>query len=221
MSEMVTDNLSHSAIAQNAAAYYSARVREFGPTPQGADWNSAESQALRFDQLLQIADRSQPFALLDYGCGYGALLDHMRGAGHDCAYTGFDVSAAMLTHGQTAHGDDPRVCWTNDHDALCPADYVVASGIFNVKQETPSSAWHAYALELLAHIDDLSVRGFSFNMLTSYSDPDRMRTDLYYADPGAIFDHCVRNFSKQVTLVHGNGLFEFTVLVKKDPGDDS
>lgn len=221
MSEMAAGALAHSAIAQNAAAYYSARVREFGPTPQGVDWNSAESQTLRFDQLLEIADRTQPFALLDYGCGYGALLDHMHRAGYNCAYTGFDVSAAMLVHGQTAHGDDPRICWTNDRDALCPADYVVASGIFNVKQDTPSSAWHAYALELLEHIDQLSVRGFAFNMLTSYSDPDHMRTDLFYADPGQIFDYCVRNFSNQVTLVHGNGLFEFTVLVRKDPGDDS
>ena len=219
MSEIATSTLSHSAIAQNVAAYYSARVREFGPTPQGADWNSAESQAKRFDQLLQIADRDQPFAILDYGCGYGALLNHMRESGYNCAYTGYDVSAAMLAHGREAHGDDPRICWTNDHDALCPADYVLASGIFNVKQDTPSSAWHAYALELLEHIDGLSVRGFAFNMLTSYSDPDRMRTDLYYAEPGAIFDYCVRNFSKEVTLVHGNGLYEFSVLVRKNPGD--
>ncbi len=221
MSELTTGALSHSGIAQNAAAYYSARVREFGPTPQGADWNSGESQTLRFDQLLQIVDRDQPFAVLDYGCGYGALLDHLNGKGYDFAYTGYDVSAAMLEHGRSAHGDNPRVCWTNDHDALCPADYVVASGIFNVKQDTPSSAWHAYALELLKHIDGLAVRGFAFNMLTSFSDSDRMRNDLYYADPGVILDYCIRNFSNQVTLAHGNGLFEFTVLVRKDPGGEA
>lgn len=211
---------SPSAITQGAAAYYSARVREFGPTPQGADWNSADAQTLRFNQLLEIVDRSRSFALLDYGCGYGALLDHLRGSGYVCAYTGFDVSAAMLAHGQKAHGDDPRVCWTNDRDALCPADYVIASGVFNVKQDTPASTWHAYVLGLLQHIDELSVRGFAFNMLTSYSDPDRVRADLYYADPGTIFDYCVRNFSKHVTLIHGDGLYEFAVLVRKDPGDD-
>jgi SAM-dependent methyltransferase len=220
MNETGTGAPSHSAIAQASASYYSARVREHGPTPEGADWNSAASQTLRFEHLLRIVDRSKPFAILDYGCGYGAMLDYLRQSGVACAYTGFDLSAAMLTHGRQTFGDDPRVCWTNDRDELCPADYVVASGVFNVKQDTPSSAWHSYALELLQHIDELAVRGFAFNMLTSHSDPDRMRADLYYADPGAIFNHCVRNYSNEVTLVHGGGLYEFTVLVRKDPGEE-
>jgi hypothetical protein len=53
-------------------------------------------------------------------------------------------------------------------------------------------------------------------MLTSYSDPDRMRPDLYYANPGEIFDQCKQRYSPQVALLHDYGLWEFTVLVRKD-----
>jgi hypothetical protein len=52
-------------------------------------------------------------------------------------------------------------------------------------------------------------------MLTSYSDPDRMRSDLYYGDPCLFFDHCKRTYSKQVALLHDYGLYEFTVIVRK------
>jgi SAM-dependent methyltransferase len=221
MNETATGAHTPSAIAQGAAAYYSARVREHGPTPQGADWNSADSQIRRFAHLMQLVDRKDSFAVLDYGCGYGALLDYLRDKGCGCAYTGFDLSAAMLMHAREAHAPDQRVCWTNDRHALCPADYVVASGLFNVKQETPHAAWHAYALDVLAHIDALAVRGFAFNMLTAHADAEYMRADLFYADPGEVFNYCVRTFSRQVTLIHGQGLYEFTVLVHKDPGDES
>ena len=45
------------------------------------------------------------------------------------------------------------------------------------------------------------------------SDPDRMRDDLYYADPCFFFDHCMRRFSRRVALLHDYELFDFTMLV--------
>ena len=61
-----------------------------------------------------------------------------------------------------------------------------------------------------------SRRGFAFNLLTSYSDVDRRRPDLYYADPLAYFDHCKRTFSRNVALLHDYGEWEFTILVRLD-----
>ncbi len=60
------------------------------------------------------------------------------------------------------------------------------------------------------------LKAFLFNMLTKYSEKEYMRDNLYYADPLFIFDYCKRNFSKQVALLHDYGLYEFTILVKKN-----
>ena len=60
----------------------------------------------------------------------------------------------------------------------------------------------------------LSRRGFAFNMLTSYSDADRMRSDLHYGDPAAYFDLCKRRFSRNVALLHDYELYEFTIVVR-------
>jgi hypothetical protein len=42
-----------------------------------------------------------------------------------------------------------------------------------------------------------------------------MRADLYYADPAQVFDYCKRRFSPNVALLHDYGLYEFTILVRK------
>jgi SAM-dependent methyltransferase len=193
-------------------AYYSGKLREHGPTARGVDWNSPESQTLRFEQLLTVCDLSRPFSINDFGCGYGALIDHLSALGASFDYTGYDVSAAMIEEARRRHiGRD----FVADATSFPAADYTVASGIFNVRLDTPEPRWKDYVVEILAAIDRMSRRGFAFNMLTSYSDPERMRRDLYYADPCEVFDHCKRLFSKQVALLHDYGLYEFTIRVRK------
>jgi hypothetical protein len=67
--------VSYDKILVNVQRYYDAKVEAHGATARGADWNSAESQQLRFRQLLKLCDQPGPFVINDYGCGYGALVD--------------------------------------------------------------------------------------------------------------------------------------------------
>jgi SAM-dependent methyltransferase len=196
--------------------YYSEKVAEHGPTAKGVDWNDTASQELRFEQLLKVCDLSSSFTINDYGCGYGALAAYLEDGKYDFRYTGFDISATMLERARELLGGSGRCRFVASDAELEPADYTVASGIFNVKLDAPAEEWERHALETLGRLNDLSVCGFSFNMLTSYSDPDRMRDDLHYFDPRAIFDHCKRRFSRWVALLHDYGLYEFTILVRKE-----
>jgi hypothetical protein len=52
-------------------------------------------------------------------------------------------------------------------------------------------------------------------MLSTYSDPEKRRDDLFYADPCEMFDLCKRRFATRVALLHDYPLFEFTVIVRK------
>ena len=69
------------------------------------------------------------------------------------------------------------------------ADFTVASGVFNVKQDAPEDMWSAYVIETIDELAHLSSRGFAFNALTAHADPERRRADLFYADPAAMVDH--------------------------------
>ena len=206
-------------IRQIVGRYYEDRLSQFGPTPRGVDWNSAESQALRFDKLLDLLAGSphqdEPgVSLLDVGCGYGALLDHLETLGLAVDYRGFDVSEAMVDAARARH-QASRSVFTSNAAALQPASFAVASGIFNVKLHHSAEQWRAYVLETIGSLDALSTRGFAFNMLSTYSDPEKRRDDLFYADPCEMFDLCKRRFATRVALLHDYPLFEFTVLVRK------
>ena len=196
--------------------YYSKKVAVYGAAARGVDWNSEESQELRFEQVLKICDRTTPFTINDYGCGYGALAAYMRKKNYMFRYRGFDVSRDMIAEASRLFAPVRHCRFFTGENLLSPADYTVASGIFNVKLDTSERVWKAYVLATLKKIAALSRKGFAFNMLTTYADKKRMRDDLYYAEPLYFFDICKKNFSRFVTLLHDYPLFEFTVLVRME-----
>lgn len=201
-------------IKKKVADYYTDKITRYGANSRGVDWNSEESQILRFEQLAKLLpqNKEEPFSVLDYGCGYGALVDFLESRYQNVMYTGYDLSEEMLRTAVSLH---PQKKFTNKEEELDHYDYVIASGIFNVKLDTPQDVWQKYILESLAQMNQLSVKGFAFNVLTSYSDVEYMKDYLYYADPLFYFDYCKRNFSRNVALLHDYELYEFTILVRK------
>ncbi|WP_159947161.1 class I SAM-dependent methyltransferase [Rhizobium sp. 18065] len=202
-------------ILTDVASYYARRIEEHGQTPAGVDWNSQAGQIMRFDQLLKVVDPLQPYSIADIGCGYGALLDHIRQLGQTVRYTGIDIAAPMIEEANKRFAGAEDVTFKLDKSPGEVFDYCVASGIFNVRFSLTDQEWLAYLIETLDMMYANSLRGFSFNCLTSYSDADRMRKDLYYADPLHLFDLCKRRYSRQVAILHDYELYEFTMIVRK------
>lgn len=197
----------------DVAGYYASKIATHGDTPQGVDWNGEEGQVVRFEQLLRIVDK-EPFSIHDLGCGYGALLDHLEQKYRRFEYIGTDIAPEMV---EAARARRPASGHRFEVGAVPAgvADYAVASGIFNVKLERDVESWRGLVRESLDALDRGSRLGFAFNCLTSYSDAERMRDYLYYADPCEWFDYCKRRFSKDVALLHDYRLYEFTILVRK------
>jgi len=194
--------------------YYGDKVEKHGATAGGIDINAAESQPVRFGQLLKLCD-GDGFSINDYGCGFGWLYRHMTGKGMSFTYRGFDISQRMIAKANELHGGAPNCEFFTDESRLTKSDYTVACGIFSVKLEAGDSEWLEYCLDTIRKIDRISGKGFAFNALTKYSDAHLMRSDLYYADPGFLFDHCKRNYSRRVALLHDYELYEFTIIVRK------
>ena len=204
-------------LLQEVATYYSDKLIKHGQTPQGVDWNGEESQRLRFVQLCKIVDATERFSINDLGCGYGALYDFLASSGEAFSYTGIDVSEEMIRAAEQRYPDRTQARFVHAAQPDQVADYGVASGIFNVRLGRSDEQWLAYLEATLDVLDRTSRRGFAFNCLTSYSDVDKMRDYLYYADPCQLFDLCKRRYSRNVALLHDYGLYEFTILVRKQP----
>lgn len=202
-------------ILEEVSQYYSETLAQHGTTAKGVDWNGEESQRIRFAQLVKIIGDEGKCSINDLGCGYGALYDFLVERGVSCDYCGVDVALPMIEAARVRHCTHGNVLFHHGPTPIHPLDYCVASGIFNVRLTTPPHEWERYLLTTLQTLDKYSLKGFAFNCLTSYSDSERMKSHLYYADPCKVFDFCKRKFSNQVALLHDYGLFEFTILVRK------
>ena len=209
-------DVSYPTLFSEVAHYYSKKVVEHGDTPLGVDWNGEESQMVRFAQLCKIIDpKTSNFTLNDLGCGYGALLDYLRDNHANCTYLGVDVSQEMIKVAEQRHATAEQARFITAAEPGEVADYGLASGIFNVRLGRSDAEWFDYLQATLDVLDRTSNLGFAFNCLTSYSDEDKKRDYLYYADPCRLFDLCKRRYSRQVALLHDYGLYEFTILVRK------
>ena len=153
-------------------------------------------------------------ALPGHLAAVAAVADHLPGA-----VVVVDLDSRVLlwsAEAERLYGETAKRTFVTTVEGLEPADHTVASGVFNLRLDVDDDSWRDYVLETLATIAGLSRRGFAFNMLTSWSDPPKMRPELFYGDPGAFFAHCKTRHSRNVALLHDYGLYEWTMLVRAD-----
>lgn len=200
--------------------YYTNKIKKYGTTSQGVDWKDEHSHIKRFEQLIKVINIDNKenifFSIDDLGCGYGKLYEYLKQLNYNFEYYGYDISKDMIKSARITFPEIKKnfikICNTNE---IQRSTYTIASGIFNVKLHFNESEWLYYILHTLEIMHEKSIKGFSFNLLTKYSDKEFIRDDLYYADPLFLFDYCKKHFSNQVALLHDYGLYEFTIIVRK------
>ncbi|MEO5887716.1 MAG: class I SAM-dependent methyltransferase [Anaerolineales bacterium] len=207
--------MSESSELNKVKKYFADKLQVHGATHRGVDYNSTEAQKARFFQLIRVMDSSVKYSLLDFGSGYGGMYDYLLQLGHTLHYVGYDIAGPMILKGRELHPNNPDCWFTNKIEEIPVVDYAVVSGTFNMKLDADHNAWTKIVIEAINQMNAHASKGIAFNMLTKYSDADKMRPDLYYGDPCFFFDHCKRNFSRNVALLHDYSLYDFTIIVRK------
>ena len=202
-----------------SAAYYRERRDAADPSVR-VGWRDSQAQHQRFAQLIKIVRHSahEPFSIADIGCGLGDFAQFLKLSGYsNVQYYGFDQNEEILAEAIEANRTEHGISFApvRDLKSLGRFDYAVASGIFSGKFDTPDASWIAHITSVLEDIDCLSRCGFAFNMLTVYSDAEKMQPYLFYGDPGFFFDLCVQRFARNVAVLQDYDEFDFTVLVRK------
>jgi len=198
---------------------YTDNLKTHGISSKSVGWKDDDSHQLRFKKLIQVidpGDAHQGISVNDLGCGYGAMfqyLEEMKAIQLD-QYFGYDISDDMLDQAKKLIAD-PKAHWIKQSKLEQKADYSFQSGIFNVKFDIDDDAWIDYVKNILLNMAEMSERGFSFNALTTYV--DWKQDNLFYADPFFFFDFCKKNISRFVSLIHDYPLYEWTMLVRKEP----
>ena len=80
--------------------YFSQKLDTYGATPKGVDYNGPQAQEIRFEQLVKVINPSRPFSVIDYGSGYGAMVDFLNKKGWRFEYYGIDLIEKMVIAGR-------------------------------------------------------------------------------------------------------------------------
>ena len=217
--ELPTDGTT-TRCSSDVERYYTRQARRARRERAGVDWSSDESQRLRFVQLLTVADGDERVLAARLRLrlrrarrrtstrdGRTFALPRLRHLGRRCS--SMRARARLLPGAQSAlvatRARSSRRLHRRERDLQCPA-------------RTTTEEWRAYVLE---HASTgwtaVAARGFAFNMLTSYSDPRRMRPDLYYADPlAAVRPLQARVLASCRAAARLRALYEFTIVVRRE-----
>lgn len=206
---------SNDALFRRVSDYYADKVRRLGATAAGADWKDKEGQDTRFEQLAKITRGGKQGSFVEIGCGWGAFAAWARERGLEINYTGYDVCSEMIAAANDVFRGAPNVRFQQGSSPIETADYVVASGIFNVRFEYSDEDWNGYVDRTVDEMARAARIGFAFNCLTGFSDADRKEARLFYPFPGDMFDRCLRRHGRHAALLQDYGLYEFTILIWK------
>ncbi len=205
----------YSDLLRQTADYYSRRLRERGAGARGMDWRDEDSQYLRFERLVLHLDLAAGSSILDVGCGSGEFYEFCRRRSLEVDYMGIDVSPEMVAACDRRFGPG-----TASRAGLAELaredrsfDYVVASGTFNVRQETPEAEWRRFFERSVVEMYSLAHRALAFNAMSSRVD---YRYDhLYYAEVdemARLADLCA---TRDFVVDHAYPLFEMTTTLLK------
>ena len=198
-------------------AYYKEIIGTESTLSRQVGWRDELAQTRRFEQLYKLVEQHSNIDIADLGCGLAGFYTFLKNKTDDFTYTGYDLSDDMILGAKetVATYENATLSLIEKTEDITQHDFIILSGIFNMKRSIDDASWLEYILKQLEIINQKATKGFAFNLLTSYSDEEFKKDELYYASPSLFFDYCKTNFSKNVALLHDYDEYDFTIIVRK------
>ena len=196
--------------------HYNDKIIKYGPNFKGVDWGTDEGQKIRFETICQKLKISQISSIIDYGCGYGEFFSYIKNKKFNGLYQGYDISKEMIKQAKIIYKNDfDNFIFTSKYSDIKPAEYCIASGVFNIKLITKDFDWLKYIKFNLEKINKVSKKGFIFNMFEKNKNENKLYNDVFYINPIIIKKYCLMNFSNKIELFKNYYRNDFTIFVKK------
>ena len=191
-------------------AHFSDLLQQHGKDVRSLDWDSWQTQELRFEVLAGIGLKSGQ-SVLDVGCGLAHMKEYFQRKGLNLAYTGYDLVPGMVEQARARilhlnaevrdilKGPEPEPSF----------DWVLSSGIFSLRQHESMQFMDHIVRRMFA----LCRLGVAFNTLSTYA--DRRYENEFYADPVEVLRLCL-SISPRVVIRHDYMPHDFTVYLYRE-----
>lgn len=185
--------------------YYDELVARYGHDPRACDYGRAESQAIKFAVLSQVAPLDGK-RILDVGCGFADYATYLSALFRNVSYAGVDISAAMVASARALHPELSIRAANILEEDVGAFDIVTANGIFYLLGAEAPALMRA----LVARMYASATEAVAFNSLSAWT-PDQEPGE-YHADPAEVLNYC-RTLTPWVALRHDYHPRDFTVYL--------
>jgi SAM-dependent methyltransferase len=191
----------------HTVAFFSDLLRQHQVSPLSVNWGSQASQERRFAVLAGIGDLAGR-SVLDVGCGLGDFYSWQRREQLGVEYHGVDLTPAMAAAAQARFQEARFRAGNVLAEDFGTFDYIVASGIFYLRQHEPMP----FLRQMVTRLFAMSRCGVAFNSLSTWS--AHQDAGEFYADPVETLEFC-RTLTARVVLRHDYHPGDFTIYLLK------
>ena len=203
-------------ISQKLQYHYTKTIKDHGSCAKGVDWGCDKSAQIRYDQMLDvILAPGEGVSILDVGCGYGGLQNHLMGKVKNLSYKGIDISKEMI---RLAKEKNPQIDFiTGDYLETTfkeKFDYIICNGILTQKLDASLLEMETYFKKVVKKMFHESHVGCCFNIMSTRV--NFFSQNLFYRHPSEILSYCLSEITPHVKINHAYGLYEYTVYLYKE-----
>jgi SAM-dependent methyltransferase len=196
------------------AAYverYERRLRRYGRSPEALGWGTLGREHVRHSVMAAVIEEVRAESVLDVGCGFADLHDHLRDRGWQGSYHGIDIVPGLLAEARATRPEldlqqaDVAAYREGEHEVF---DVAVASGVFNARLDSERNPQHiARSVRRMFELSRLAVCADFLSTHVDYQHPDGWHTDPAWALDLAA------GMSRRFRLRHDYMPFEFALII--------
>ncbi len=189
-----------------------------GFSARAVAWRDEDFQRFRFASVAPVFEHERGgFSVYDVGCGLGHMYEFLAEHYPLASYTGCDINPRMVAGAKARNQALATRVEQRDIVASPPsatADYVVASGSFNLRMTSSDADWWQIVRSVLRAMYAIARKGIAANFLTTLV--DWQRPVAYHQDPARALEFAQAELSRYAEIRHSYYPWEFALLVYRE-----
>jgi len=191
---------------------YERRLREHGHSPATLGWGKPGREHVRFQVMADVVEEVDATSVLDVGCGFADLYEHLMRQGWVGRYSGIDIVPGLLAEARERHPTlDLQEADISAYEPAEDFDVVVASGVFNARLRSGDN--EAHIARSVERMYALCRRAVCVDFMSTYVDFEH--PDAWHTDPAWALE-LGHGLTKRLRLRHDYMPFEFALVVYRD-----
>lgn len=151
------------------AKVYEDCFKKHGATCKGIDWPVQKEVETRYTEMLKpVTDGS---TLLDVGCGYAGLFEHIRKHKHSVKYSGLEINQPQYEYCVKKYPDiEFLLCDILKEEVDLSFDFVIMNGVLTAKYDLSFEEMYEYSKSLIAKCYKICRSCLSVNFTSPFAE---------------------------------------------------